>query len=76
MIKGNKAERDILLGILGVCGILGTASHPGYAHVFVAYRDRHLPARRFIDQAYPACWWTAADGVNDTALQAFLPQLT
>src|SRR6266581_3699615 len=28
MIKGNKAERDILLAILGFCGILGTASHP------------------------------------------------
>jgi len=76
MIKGNKAERDIVLGILGVCGILGTASHPGYAQAFIAYRDRQLPLRRFIDQAYPACWWTPADGVNDTALQAFLPQLT
>jgi hypothetical protein len=76
MIDGNKAERDIILGILGVCGILQTTSQPGYSRSFVPYCDRQLPARRFVDQHYPACWWTAADGVNTTALSIFLPKLT
>ncbi|HET7017031.1 MAG TPA: hypothetical protein VFI65_24115 [Streptosporangiaceae bacterium] len=76
MINGNKAERDKLIGILGVCGILGTADHPGYATAFVRSADRVLPERRFVDQSYPACWWTAADGVNAEALNAFLPQLS
>jgi hypothetical protein len=76
MIKGNKAERDVLIGILGVCGILRTAEHPGYATSFVRSCDRALPGRRYVDQDYPACWWTASDGVNAQALAIFLPQLT
>lgn len=76
MIKGNKDERDVLIGILGVCGILGTAEHPGYGSAFVRWADRVLPGRRFVDQAYPACWWTAAEGVDIDAVEAFLPQLS
>jgi hypothetical protein len=76
MIKGNKAERDVIIGILGVCGILQTTDHPGYSQSFVRYRDRELPPRRFTDQDYPACWWTAADGVDSDALRVFLPELT
>lgn len=76
MIKGNKAQRDKLIGILGVCGILQTKKHPGYTKAFVRLCDRKLPGRRFVDQAYPACWWTAADGVNAEALKIFLPHLT
>jgi hypothetical protein len=75
MIKGNKAERNIVLGILGVCGVMQSTSHSGYVQSFVPYRNRQLPPRRFVDQKYPACWWTAADGVNSDALEVFLPQL-
>ncbi len=76
MIKGNKAEREIIIGILGVCGILETDDHRGYSRSFIPRRDRHLPGRAYIDQNYPACWWTADDGVNDVALEIFLPQLS
>jgi hypothetical protein len=76
MLKGNKAEREILIGILGVCGILGTAEHPGYAKSFIRSCDREIPGRRFVDQEYPACWWTAADGINAEALETFLPRLS
>jgi hypothetical protein len=31
MIKGNKAERNCVVNILGLCGILRTAEHPGLA---------------------------------------------
>lgn len=64
-----------MIGILGVCGILQTAAHHGYANAYVSKCDRQLPGRRYVDQDYPACWWTAEDGVNDEALQVFLPQL-
>lgn len=76
MLPGNKAERDVVIGILGVCGILETSTHQGYAKSYVSKRDRQLPGRRHFDQDYPARWWTAEDGVNDEALQIFLPQLT
>jgi hypothetical protein len=71
LFKSNKAEREILIGILGLCGILETAAHSGYADGFVQYNQRELPARRFIDMAYPACWWAGANGVNDRALNDF-----
>jgi len=66
--KSSKAERDVVVGILGYCGILATAKHRGYTHRFVPWTDRDLPARRFVDMAYPACWWKRSDGVNQEAL--------
>jgi hypothetical protein len=66
--KSSKAERDVVVGILGYCGILATAEHPGYMHRFVPCSGRELPERRFVDMAYPACWWQRLDGVNREAL--------
>jgi hypothetical protein len=68
VIKSNKPERDNLIGILGLCGILGTAAHPGYLRQFVPASARDLPPRRFVDMAYPACWWTGADGLSKEAV--------
>ena len=67
-VRSSKAERDVLVGILGYCGILATAAHPGYMSHFVPWSDRELPGRRFVDMAYPACWWRRVDGINSKAL--------
>lgn len=66
--KSNKPERDVVVGILGFCGILATAEHPGYMNDFVPSSNRESPARRFVDMAYPACWWQRPDGINEKAL--------
>jgi hypothetical protein len=66
--KSNKAEREILIGILGLCGTLETAAHPGYMQRFIPQSERELPGRRFVDLAYPACWWQPSDGVNRKAV--------
>jgi hypothetical protein len=70
-LKANKAERDVVIGILGYCGVLGTAEHPGFADTFVASSSRAMPDRRFVDMAYPACWWNGSDGVNQIRLQEY-----
>ncbi len=75
MIKGTSAEREVLLDILGVCGILRTAEHGGYATEFVPAAQRVLPAQRYVDRAYPLCWWKGRDGVDEYALKTFLPKL-
>lgn len=75
MIKGNKDERDTLMQILGLCGILRTPEHPGYATSFVPHDQRTGPSQRFWFGSYPIWWWTAADGVDDEALRLFLPQV-
>lgn len=70
-LKGNKPERDVMVGILGFVGALGTASHQGFAEKFIPARDRELPDRRFVDMAYPACWWRGSDGLCRESLRAF-----
>jgi hypothetical protein len=66
--KSNKAERTVVIGILGLCGILAPAAHPGFIHKFIPWCARELPPRRFVDMAYPACWWKRSDGVNREAV--------
>ncbi len=72
MVKGNKVEREVLLDILGVCGVLETREHNGYLTSFVPYNSRELPPRRFVERSYPVCWWHGGDGVNGVAVQAVL----
>lgn len=70
-IKANKAERDIIIAILGFCGVLGTPAHPGFTDSFVPVNERALPDRRFVDMPYPACWWQARVGVNKARLNEY-----
>lgn len=70
-IKANKAERSVLLDILGVCSVLETPEHPGFAEHFIRADARPLPPQRFVDQAYPVCWWKAKYGINRQALDLF-----
>jgi hypothetical protein len=74
-LKGNVAERHAVLDILGVCGVLETKDHRGYRMTFVPYAERELPAQRFVDRSYPACWWRGFDGVQQEAVEDFLPLL-
>jgi hypothetical protein len=70
-LRGNKAEKDTLVAILGFTGILGTSAHPGFGSSFVPASARELPNRRFVDMSYPACWWSGAEGVNEKAVMDF-----
>ena len=74
-IRSNKAEREVLIGILGLCGVLATQEHPGHFPHFVPYAEREAPARRFVDMAYPACWWQGDDGLNDEAIDFWFGHL-
>ncbi|HEX3799647.1 MAG TPA: hypothetical protein VH413_13195 [Verrucomicrobiae bacterium] len=71
VIKSNKAERDIIISILGFCGILETSEHRGFSDEFIAVSQQKLPDRRFVDMHYPACWWNAIDGVNQKNLKDY-----
>lgn len=69
-LKANKGERDQLVAVLGLCGVLGTSEHPGFWERFVPVHQRVLPDRHYVDMAYPACWWRGSDGLNEDRLQA------
>ena len=75
VLPGNNDERGVVLDILGVCGILRTASRPGYADAFVPYSARELPPTHHVERSYPVCWWRASDGVATSELRTFLPRL-
>jgi hypothetical protein len=70
-LKSNKAERDVVVAALGFSGILATGARRSYRARFVSPIERELPDRRFVDMAYPACWWSAADGLDESALSEY-----
>jgi hypothetical protein len=75
VLPSNKAEREVLINILGHCGILRTPGHPSYFDGFVPECERTIPSYRNVDMAYPACWWRGRDGIDRTALRSFFPKL-
>lgn len=64
VLKSNKSERDVLVAILGFCGVLETPACSGYSSNFVPVGERRLPDRRFVDMPYPVCWWQGDIGIN------------
>ena len=70
LLPSNKNERDHIVETLGFCGVLETREHSGYFERFISRKDRAFPPRRNVDMAYPARWWTRADGINREALKA------
>ena len=75
IFPSNKAERDILINILGYCGILRTPSHPGFRDRFIPTCDRDLPTQHLVDMGYPACWWKGRGGIERDAVRACFPAL-
>lgn len=66
----NKSEREMMLGILGICGILQTSNNQGYLYMFTNLYHRDPPPKgRANDWDYPISWWRAENGVNEEALQ-------
>jgi len=71
IFKSNKGERDMLVAILGYCGVLATPGHPGFAEAFVPDNQRALPHYHFVDMPYPACWWGSEYGIDKARLNAY-----
>jgi hypothetical protein len=78
MVPGTRDQRNTLMEILGICGILHSPGHPGYADAFIpdwkAATD--WPSQRFAFGVYPTWWWKAEGGVSRDSLRQFLPQLS
>jgi hypothetical protein len=68
-LKSSRAERDRVVAILGLCGVLDSPDHPGFAEHFVPDSQRALPPHRFVDMEYPACWWRGDLGLNRSRLR-------
>lgn len=78
MIKGTNGERAAAVKVLGMTGILRDANHRGFLNDFVpaAHREagpNYIPG---FSLAYPADWWQGGNGIDEDAVDVFLPQLS
>lgn len=77
MLPGTRSNREGLMDMLGVCGILHAPGHPGYSDAFIPARHARSswPSQRFPFGHYPTWWWKAEGGISDDVMRRFLPQL-
>lgn len=68
ILKSNKSEVEVLLNILGICGILSSKDAPCYCDEFVDVHHRS-PIENTNDYAYPVNRWHVSDGVNEKRFQ-------
>lgn len=68
LLKSNKSEVQVLLDILGVCGILSSPDAPCYCDCFTDVWHR-APREHTNDYTYPVNWWHVSDGVNEERFQ-------
>jgi hypothetical protein len=69
-VPSNKAEREVLLDVLGICSVLESPEHQGFLDRWVPAADRVLPPLRYVERAYPVCWWRAEHGINRSAARS------
>lgn len=62
ILRSNKQEIDVLLDILGICGVLSSDRNPCYAVRFCGESDRN-PPEFTNDRSYPVNYWKASDGI-------------
>src|SRR5262249_47097834 len=65
-LASSKPERQVLVQILGYCGILQHPNHPGFLEEFRDFSARHECGRG--DWTYPVEHWRGRHGVNAEAL--------
>jgi hypothetical protein len=73
LFKSNKAEREVLLQILGYASVLEAPDRPGYLAKFVPVSERLLPPASKIDWTYPFAWWRGSSGTNMAAVSYWFP---
>ena len=75
IFRSSKAERRVLIEILAVSGVLQPRNKAGYFGEFTLDYERDYTGQHFNDWGYPAIWWRGSDGVSETALAAYFPDL-
>lgn len=64
LLKSNKNEVEVLLNILGICGVLSGADGQCYCDRFADVWHR-APQEHMNDYTYPVNRWHVSDGVNE-----------
>ena len=64
LFRSNKVEVELLLNILGICGVLSSENAPCYCEHFADVWHR-APIEHKNDYEYPVNRWYVSDGVNE-----------
>jgi hypothetical protein len=64
VFKSNINERENILNILGICGILETEDQKGFYSNFIPYNEREDRPVNKTDWSYPVDWWQGKFGIN------------
>lgn len=67
IIKSNAYERETILNILGICGIMETDNQKGFFENFILKSERELRPVSKTDWSYPVDWWQGKFGINEKA---------
>jgi len=62
--KSNNRERETLLEILGIIGILHDEQHFGFAEHYILSSEREGKNAYYDDVLYPANWWKGINGID------------
>jgi len=65
LIKSNASEREVILNIFGICGILETENQKGFFENNIPMNERELRPVSKTDWSYPVDWWQGKFGINE-----------
>ncbi|MCM1288540.1 MAG: hypothetical protein NC240_09550 [Clostridium sp.] len=68
LFKSNANEIEVIINILGICGILESAEHHCYDEGFMDCINRN-PPELTNDYDYPVNWWKAENGINKSRFE-------
>lgn len=68
LFKSNANEIEVIINILGICGILESAEHYCYDEGFMNCINRD-PPELTNDYDYPVNWWKAENGINKSRFE-------
>lgn len=71
VVASNKSEREVLIQILGYCGMLQPKNKQSYFTNYIKQIDQDCNS----EWNFPVCRWRGADGVNKEAVTFYFPQL-
>ena len=67
LIKSNAYEREVILNIFGICGILETKNQKGFFQNYIPTSRREIRPVNKTDWSYPVDWWQGKYGINEKA---------
>jgi len=67
VFKSNANERENILNIFGICGILETENQKGFFNNFINVNEREDRPVNKTDWSYPVDWWQGKFGINQEA---------